>query len=98
LQPQTMLARALSRTPARAVGARMLAPALAPANIVASRHLPGERREASSKILAKMGDLAVDKQASSSTVQGVEYVLTGLDRLANWARKSSMWPMTFGLA
>jgi NADH:ubiquinone oxidoreductase subunit B-like Fe-S oxidoreductase len=31
-------------------------------------------------------------------VQGVEYVLTGLDRLVNWARKSSMWPMTFGLA
>ena len=36
--------------------------------------------------------------ATSSTVQGVEYVLTGLDRLVNWARKSSMWPMTFGLA
>ena len=32
------------------------------------------------------------------SVQGVEYVLTGLDRLVNWARKSSMWPMTFGLA
>jgi len=25
-------------------------------------------------------------------------VMTQFDRLANWARKSSMWPMTFGLA
>ena len=36
--------------------------------------------------------------ASSPAVQSVEYALTGLDRLVNWARKSSMWPMTFGLA
>ncbi|XP_002735571.2 NADH-quinone oxidoreductase subunit B-like [Saccoglossus kowalevskii] len=27
-----------------------------------------------------------------------EYVVTGLDHLANWARRSSIWPMTFGLA
>ena len=48
--------------------------------------------------LSKMGTLSVDPLASSSAVQGVEYVLTGLDSLVNWARKSSMWPMTFGLA
>jgi len=46
----------------------------------------------------KMGTLAVDPLAGSSTVQGVEYVLTGFDKLVNWARKSSLWPMTFGLA
>ena len=46
----------------------------------------------------KMGTLAVDPLAASSTVQGVEYVLTGFDKLVNWARKSSLWPMTFGLA
>jgi len=83
----------------RTLGSRLaFAPALAPAHIVASRQLPRERREASSNVLSKMGSLAVDKQAGSSTIQGVEYVLTGLDRLANFARKSSMWPMTFGLA
>ena len=36
--------------------------------------------------------------ALAPSSQGVEFVLTGLDRLVNWARKSSMWPMTFGLA
>lgn len=25
-----------------------------------------------------------------------EYVLSTLDKVANWARQSSMWPMTFG--
>lgn len=27
-----------------------------------------------------------------------EYVVAKMDDLANWARKGSMWPMTFGLA
>jgi hypothetical protein len=46
----------------------------------------------------KMGELGKDKMEGLPAVQGVEFVLTGMDRLANWARKSSMWPMTFGLA
>jgi len=28
----------------------------------------------------------------------VEFVVSGLDEVANWARKGSLWPMTFGLA
>lgn len=28
----------------------------------------------------------------------VDYALTSLDTIANWARKSSFWPVTFGLA
>ena len=27
-----------------------------------------------------------------------EYVTTTLDKVVNWARQGSMWPMTFGLA
>ncbi|ORY08924.1 NADH-ubiquinone oxidoreductase-like protein [Clohesyomyces aquaticus] len=28
----------------------------------------------------------------------MQYALTTLDQIANWARQSSLWPMTFGLA
>jgi NADH dehydrogenase (ubiquinone) Fe-S protein 7 len=70
---------------------------LAPALVALNRPTRSER-DASSKALAKMGELGVDKLASSPAIQGAEYVMTQFDRLANWARKSSMWPMTFGLA
>ncbi len=28
--------------------------------------------------------------------RGIEYVLSTLDKIVNWARQGSMWPMTFG--
>lgn len=28
----------------------------------------------------------------------LEYVLSTVDRVVNWAREGSIWPMTFGLA
>lgn len=40
----------------------------------------------------------VARPSSSPLCTVAEYVVTGLDELANWARKGSMWPMTFGLA
>jgi NADH-quinone oxidoreductase subunit B len=33
-----------------------------------------------------------------SDVLGANFVTTQLDKLVNWARKSSLWPATFGLA
>ena len=36
-------------------------------------------------------------RSSDALALRAEYVVTGLDELANWARKGSMWPMTFGL-
>jgi NADH dehydrogenase (ubiquinone) Fe-S protein 7 len=36
--------------------------------------------------------------AQQGTVNKVDYVVTKVDDLCNWARKGSMWPMTFGLA
>jgi len=45
--------------------------------------------------LAKKGS----NQLSLETPRnGAEYVLTTLDKISNWARQGSMWPMTFGLA
>uniref|UniRef100_A0A3Q3W2Z4 NADH dehydrogenase [ubiquinone] iron-sulfur protein 7, mitochondrial n=1 Tax=Mola mola TaxID=94237 RepID=A0A3Q3W2Z4_MOLML len=37
------------------------------------------------------------RPASVASSKG-EYVITKLDDLINWARRSSLWPMTFGLA
>ena len=103
-----MLLRAAARSAALRARAPALGRALAAPQLsrVAAVPLFRERRDGLSSAPApaprtagvKMGELSVDKLAGSSTVQGVEYVLTGLDRLVNWARKSSMWPMTFGLA
>ena len=50
------------------------------------------RRGLSSGGSEQMGSLAVDPLAGNTNVQGVESVLTGFDKLVNWARKSSMWP------
>jgi hypothetical protein len=38
--------------------------------------------------------------ATPSTSKGnaLDYVVTGVDTIVNWARMGSLWPMTFGLA
>ncbi|NXY80878.1 NDUS7 protein, partial [Alcedo cyanopectus] len=39
----------------------------------------------------------VQRKSHVPTSRG-EFVITKLDDLINWARRSSLWPMTFGLA
>jgi len=52
-------------------------------------------------------DIAIPTNATPPSVRGTaypppsnsgEYVLSKVDALVNWARKGSLWPMTFGLA
>ncbi|KAI1794195.1 NADH-ubiquinone oxidoreductase 20 kDa subunit [Ganoderma leucocontextum] len=45
--------------------------------------------------IAKRGSTQLSLETPSNRA---EYVLSTLDKIANWARQGSMWPMTFGLA
>ncbi len=40
----------------------------------------------------------LDGVVDAPPANGLEYAVSKMDDLANWARKGSMWPMTFGLA
>lgn len=67
------------------------APAPSPADIPTSSTNPAEPITQ----IAKRGS----NQLSLETPQNkAEYVLSTLDKVVNWARQGSMWPMTFGLA
>lgn len=39
-----------------------------------------------------------DENLATSIHDRPEYVLSTMDKIVNWARQGSMWPMTFGLA
>jgi NADH-quinone oxidoreductase subunit B len=43
-------------------------------------------------------NMDVDAHIVAQTVKDKGYVLTSADKLFDWARGGSMWPMTFGLA
>ena len=54
------------------------------------------RREAApSRQVAQVGSNQLSLETPRNTV---EYTLSTLDKIVNWARQSSAWPMTFGLA
>src|SRR3982751_954753 len=47
------------------------------------------------ELFARIDDLSVENAAAAAS-EGI--VMTTLDRAVNWARKNSIWPMSFGLA
>jgi len=40
----------------------------------------------------------VEVEEGVHIIPGTEVLVAGLDKVANWARSSALWPMTFGLA
>src|SRR3974377_860492 len=46
-------------------------------------------------LFARLDNYSGDNAAAAAS-EGI--LLTNLDRALNWARKNSIWPMTFGLA
>jgi NADH-quinone oxidoreductase B subunit len=44
-----------------------------------------------------MSDL-VEVEEGTKIIPGANTIITSIDRLVNWGRSSSIWPMTFGLA
>ncbi|KAH9318431.1 hypothetical protein KI387_020200, partial [Taxus chinensis] len=46
---------------------------------------------------AQGGPSSLSAPAASASASA-EYVISKIDALVNWARKGSLWPMTFGLA
>ncbi|GAA5860830.1 hypothetical protein JCM3774_003157 [Rhodotorula dairenensis] len=87
------LARAIATSSARtAAPVPASAQSRAPATINPSV-TPAQASDAFA--LAKAGS----NQLSLETPRnGVEYALGTMDKIVNWARQGSMWPMTFGLA
>lgn len=60
-------------------------PAIVPGNLGAPPPMKQARRE-------------VPLPSQEGKKGAMQYALTTLDQVANWARQSSLWPMTFGLA
>jgi len=66
-----------------------------------SLHLNAKSENASTSVVPvreKSTAVAAAKPAAVAKTSKGEYVITKLDDLVNWARRSSLWPMTFGLA
>ncbi|KAL2819952.1 hypothetical protein BDW59DRAFT_151149 [Aspergillus cavernicola] len=59
-----------------------------------------ERQENAGQSLTVSGKVRKEVPLPSQEKKegAMQYVLTTLDQVANWARQSSLWPMTFGLA
>ncbi|XP_053320901.1 NADH dehydrogenase [ubiquinone] iron-sulfur protein 7, mitochondrial [Spea bombifrons] len=61
-------------------------------------HPTTENEDVATNLQIRQKSSAVSAPKPSLPSSRGEYVVTKLDELVNWARRSSLWPMTFGLA
>jgi len=59
-----------------------------------------DREQSACKSLVpyRKASTAVSVPKPGVMANAADYAITGVDSLVNWARRSSLWPMTFGLA
>ncbi|KAJ5553095.1 hypothetical protein N7494_002473 [Penicillium frequentans] len=67
---------------------------------ITSRNLSQNAKPVSSSLSPRTGrprtEVALPSQEKNNTA--LQYALTTVDSVANWARQGSLWPMSFGLA
>ncbi|GAB9463226.1 Nadh dehydrogenase [ubiquinone] iron-sulfur protein 7, mitochondrial [Globisporangium polare] len=77
-----------------ALAAKQASPSLAAASGNAAIHsTPSAENQ-----VAQRGDISELLAGNAAARNSVEYVVSKVDDLVNWGRRSSLWPMTFGLA
>ncbi|KAF4777804.1 NADH-ubiquinone oxidoreductase 19.3 kDa subunit [Colletotrichum scovillei] len=87
------MSKALARQVSRAVGLATRS-ILSPASVRCLATSRTSQRSISAR--PNRREVALPTQSQPKSL--VEYAVTTLDKLANWGRQSSMYPMTFGLA
>ncbi|OQR98021.1 NADH ubiquinone oxidoreductase [Achlya hypogyna] len=75
----------------------MLARSLARSSALAARSTSAAAPFATNAELSPRASVS-DLMSPNNAKNSVEYVVSKVDDLVNWARRGSMWPMTFGLA
>ncbi|ROT41441.1 NADH-quinone oxidoreductase [Sodiomyces alkalinus F11] len=75
---------------------------IAPRAIAAAPISTSSRKDAASALTPQGTSVLPRREVPLPSQEGtksvVQYALTTLDVIVNWARQSSLWPMTFGLA
>lgn len=56
----------------------------------------GRRRPEDMTVGSNQGAVEIDERLK--IIPGANTVVAGIDKLVNWGRLSSLWPMVFGLA
>lgn len=87
---QTIVKAAASHATSQVAAVRSISSSATPQQAAATTNDPAEFRAISNR---DSNQLSLETPRNN-----VEYVTTTLDKVVNWARQGSMWPMTFGLA